>query len=94
MKLSKDKNIDLVFKVLITGWTLAVLMLLFSCNNEKLNSKQQSRITLIESQMFKCGRYELLLIDNHEYLTNSRGGIIHLESCGCQGDSLNQEIKK
>jgi hypothetical protein len=68
-----------------------------SAQNKQIKEQPKSRINVIESIDYNCGsnnkyrtfhRYQILEIDGHLYLTNSSGGIVHLESCPCKKNQI------
>jgi hypothetical protein len=70
---------------------LAIVFMLTACesksgklSHEHMKVKTESRIKEIESKYIGNVSYTILEVDGHLYLSQFRGGIIHLESCPCK----------
>jgi hypothetical protein len=64
-----------------------------TAQSRQTKEQPEPRIKVVESIEHDCGcndnhatfhRYQILEIDGHQYLANSGGGIVHLESCQCK----------
>lgn len=81
------KKIWLSARILVTVAFLATIPL-NSCvkvddtNNNK--SEKKERIKSKDNVVLHGSRYVILDVDGHQYLCNSDGGMIHLESCSCK----------
>ena len=68
---------------------LFILFILVSCNTninpvvKKSDEYIKSDNVTTASIIFDSVKYQVVIINNHQYLTNNKGGICHLESCRC-----------
>ena len=64
---------------------LILVIGLMSCSEQELvtlsGAYDSSRITKLEGSAYGIS---IIKIDDHEYITNFRGGVIHSESCPCK----------
>jgi hypothetical protein len=61
--------------------------------NYKKEVKTEGRIKIIEDCNCSIDNYAIIEVDDHLYLSNLRGGLIHLESCPCKKNTVNYPIK-
>lgn len=63
---------------------LILIMVLFTACYRR--ASENTRINGKVNSVFDGVGFIIIEVDGHEYLTNHRGGIIHLESCSCKKD--------
>jgi hypothetical protein len=88
-KLGKLDSSWIIGIATIIGFLMMTIIPLNSCakaENTKDNSSTEKveRITASDVTILNGYRYSILHVDGHEYLSNSNGGMIHLESCPCK----------
>lgn len=67
-------------KILIAIGILALV----SCSNEKGEIQEMENFKHQLVNIKGGWQYKIVEFENHKYLCNSNGGIIHVESCRCK----------
>jgi hypothetical protein len=79
------KSIVIVFSLIVIGLVILIAMKGPDKMTPKSVAKTEEvhRIKLIETTIIESHRYNIIEVDNHQYLSND-GGILHSESCQCK----------
>lgn len=60
---------------------IALIALVGCCAETKGVDSKPSRIHLVEEEVVGGRGYHIINVDGHEYISSSRGGIVHSEHC-------------